>query len=201
MVGNPLFDSLDVPVDDSLTQSMINSWVVPVYMELNQGDVDAVAEVFIRLWPEMSQEVVEQLLRARNWRPRIVGSYLAALREFRPLTNWIGRLLLRSDVCYAGMGYCVALTRFNTAEAIEYLIAYLGHYLLYRDLWFDQAQAMAAIAYLDRRNGTENLASLMPKWEAFVADKPNWNLASSISRFTSQMERLDSLAARCAAGR
>src|SRR5262245_43788691 len=85
-----------------------------------------------------------------------------------PPPQEIGHLLLRSDVCYAGTGYCVALARFNTRDSTGFLLEYLDYYLTRHDLWFDQGCAMGAIGYLDSRDGSNNLESLMEKWVAFA---------------------------------
>src|SRR5262245_34445492 len=138
------FKSLDEPVPgDPLRQEMIDRWVMPLYMGLMRRDITAVRnsevfDIFAELWPEMTEEVVCTLLRTRNWRPRIVGAHVAACKDLRGLTQWIGRLLLRSDLCYAGRGYCVALAHFNTSESIGFLLEYLHYYLTRSDLSFDQ---------------------------------------------------------------
>jgi hypothetical protein len=56
---------------------------------------------------------------------------------------------------------------------------------------------MAAVAYLDGRNGTSNLASMMARWEAFVANKPNWDLDGTMADFALRMAQVSSLSARC----
>ena len=67
--------------------------------------------------------MVTTLLAYFDWRPRRVGARLAALREMTGFDDHIGRLLVRSDVCYAGKGYCLALARFNTVRAREHLVS------------------------------------------------------------------------------
>jgi hypothetical protein len=195
------FESLDVPAPgEPLPQEMVDRWVKPLHVGLTLGDTAAWSEAFdllVGLWPDMTEDVARALLRCMNWRTRIVGAHVAACKDLRGLTGWIGRLLLRSDVCYAGRGYCVALAQFNTSESIDFLLEYLGYYLTRSDLWYDQADAMAAIAYLDGRNGSGHLASMMARWEAFVANKPHWDLDRAIAGFALRMARVRSLSARC----
>ncbi len=192
------FKSLEVPAILELPpQEMLDKWVMPLYKKLMQMDIAAVSDVLVGLWPDMTEEVVHALLRPVGWRTRIVGAYVAACKDFNELTGWIGRLLLRSDAPYAGGGYCVALARFNTSEAAGFLIEYLDYYLTRSDLWYEQAVAMAAIAYLDDRNNTRNLAPMMAKWETFVANKPRWDLDRSIESFAQRMVQIDLVSARC----
>jgi hypothetical protein len=173
----------------------------PLYVGLTSQDTTAVRneafDILAGLWPDMTEDVAHTLLRDVNWRSRIVGAHVAACKDLRGLTGWIGRLLLRSDACYAGRGYCVALAHFNTSESTGFLLEYLHYYLTRSDLWFDQAEAMAAIAYLDGRNGTSDLASMMATWETFVANKPRWDLDRAIAGFARRMAQLSSLSARC----
>jgi hypothetical protein len=67
---------------------------------LRRGDIMSVDVDFAR-----------ELLTVFNWRHRMLGAYLAAIKDFQPLESLIGTLLLRSDVCYAGQAYCLALVR------------------------------------------------------------------------------------------
>lgn len=196
------FKSLDVPVArEPLPQEMIDRWVIPLYVGLTQRDTAGVRneafDILAGLWSDMTEDVAHTLLRPVNWRPRIVGAHVAACKDLRGLTGWIGRLLLRSDLCYAGRGYCVALARFNTPESVDFLLEYLHYYLTRRDLRYDQADAMAAIWYLDSRNGTGNFASMMTRWETFVADKPYGDLDGAIAGFALRMAQVSSLSARC----
>ncbi|RAK62914.1 hypothetical protein DLM85_22200 [Hymenobacter edaphi] len=115
-----------------------------------------------------------------NWRTRLTGAYFAAINNYQQFTDAIGRLLLKSEVCYAADGYCLALLLFGTAEAKDYLQQYLHYYLRRPDLWFDQNDALAALTLLD----TAAAAEFAEAWLKFVADKPNWNL----QRTTEQLQ-------------
>ena len=183
----------------SLSREASSRWVAPLYMKIFGGAADpALGPLVVERWPDMTEPVMHALLVDFNWRSRIVGAWLAALRQQRALTELVGRLLLRSDVCYAGRGYCLALARFNTAESIGFLLEYLGYYLTRIDLTYDQRWAMASIAYLDRHNGTDSLGPLTGAWDRFVASRPHWQLAESIAAFDRQMANLDAIAQRCA---
>lgn len=195
------FQSLEVPEGEPLPRAMVDRWVTPFYMRLHQLDTIATRnEVFDLLagpCTDMTVEVVQALLRNRNWRSRIVGAHLAACKDLRELTEWIGRLLLRSDLCYAARGYCVALAHFNTRESTSFLLEYLHYYLGQLDLDYDQSDAMAAIAYLDSRNGTSNRISLMASWTRFAAGHPSCDLDAAIAGFALRMAQISALSARC----
>lgn len=176
------FADLSVPENDvALDDSFVAKWVVPFYSTVLPGD-PFVAD-YKRVRREISVAIVMKLLGDVNWRPRTAAAYFATIELYRELEGPIGNLLLRSDVCYAGAEYCLALASFNSANAMDVLCRYLEYYLSQNDLWFDQASAMAAVAHLDAARGSNVLAKFIPKWESFVRNKPNWVLAKSIGSF------------------
>lgn len=194
--GSP-FSALEVPPSSGpLDARFIAKWCEPYYlMDPTRLDADIVRRLR-SAWNELDESVVLRLLGDFNWRPRIVGAYFVALKGFR-FGDEIGRLLLRSDVCYAGGGYCLALALANDSRGLGYLRQYLDYYLHQPQLWFDQGDAMGAIALLDRLNGTDVLSSYLPAWSAFVGNKPNWNLDKSIDWFRLRYEGLASLRDAC----
>lgn len=96
-------------------------------------------------------------------------------------------------MCYAGGSYCLALAQFNTQTSLDFIEEYLRYYLEQKDLWFDQGSAMGAIAYLDKINGTDNLAKFIPQWQCFISNKPNWHLEKSIEGFSGTMLSISAL--------
>lgn len=186
------FASLEVPVIlGDPPAKLISRWIKPLYMSFLEPDSEP---IIAELWPEMDYGSTLTLLSYHNWRPRIVGAYIVAARKIHELTELIGKLLLRSDVCYAGRGYCLALARLNTPLSRQYLHQYLDYYLTRNDLWFDQSEAMGAIAYLDSVNGTKELSQFVARWDAFIQNKPQWNLARSSATFSQQMLHLEQIA-------
>ena len=197
VVHHSPFSELEVPSNKELPpQDLKNRWVMPLYRNFLNPTAE---DIVIRLWPEMTEQIAETLLAYFNWRPRIVGAYLVALRNMPGLTDLVGKLLLRSDLSDVGYGYCLALARLNTAGARKYLTDYLDYYLTKPELWFDQGAAMAAIAHLDATNGTRVSEGLMDKWLAFVSNKPNWSLPRSLALFSQRMERLSFLGSKSGA--
>ena len=186
------FASIEVPsVEDALSTEQCDKWVAPFY-RVSFSNVD---NDFVRslkgIYPEIAPAMVELLLTDFNWRPRLTGAFFAALKRFISFEDHIGRLLLRSDVCFAGKLYCVALAEFNTPTGLDYLKRYLEYYLTKPDLDFDQGDAMGAVAHLDARNGTKHLDSFMPLWNSYV-DAKSWkpDLAEQIAIFSDEMKAL-----------
>jgi hypothetical protein len=188
---NSPFAGLQVPVNNQLLPVDIrDTWVRPLYFGLRKPQVKEFVAGHLRL---LTDELIFQLLASFDWRPRTAAAYLAALSDRQAFTTQIGRLLLRSDVCFAGSAYCIALAEFNSHESVGFLNEYLTYYLTRHDLWFDQGDAMGALAYLDRLNGTANVARHMDAWSRFVENKTNWSLAGSIARFEESMTTLREL--------
>jgi len=188
------FSALEVPsCSEPLPAKIIDQWVRPIYFGLQQEGVETFLASSLA---DVDDQLIDLLLASFNWRPRTAGAYLAALSGRDHFTDRIGRLLLRSDVCYAGGAYCLALAAFNNPKCCDYLEQYLSYYLGRSDLWFDQGDAMAAVAYLDKLNGSSKLGQFVPQWEVFVGGKPSWNLQDSITRFDGKMQHFHSLQRR-----
>lgn len=185
------FAGLAVPSSHGpLPADILEKWVLPLYFGLHEPHVRAF--LTLRL-SEASDELITQLLSDLNWRSKVTGAYLAALRDRNSFSEHIGRLLVRSDVCYASKAYCLALAEFNNSAGNQLLLDYLDYYLQQADLWFDQSHAMGAVAYLDLKNGTNHLGKYLQLWEVFTANKTNWNLQRSIKSFEDEMNTLHAL--------
>jgi hypothetical protein len=189
------FVHLDVPARHvNPDRDFILKWVQPFYLQNLAEESAPFVEAVRRVAPELTEDVIAELLSYFNWRPRIVGAYFVATKRFASFGDQIGRLLLRSDVCDAGRGYCVALARLNSSASVEYLEEYLRYYLSRVDLWFDQGFAMAAVGYLDEQNNTTRRAGFEPQWQRFIEDKPTWSLRSFDAKFRATMNTLDAAA-------
>jgi Family of unknown function (DUF6000) len=187
------FSDIEVRVSASPPSANVIDWVRPLYFGLHRDE----AKSFLQQHSHrIDAQLIGSLLEQFNWRPRIVGSYLVALSGASEFTEWIGKLLLRSDVCYAGKGYCVALAALNSEASVKYLIQYSEYYLQQPELFFDQDYAMAALKYLDQTNGTAFSKKLSNAWKTFVRDKPQWDLDAIQVRFESEIAQLSSLRIR-----
>jgi hypothetical protein len=191
------FSNLDIPIaSQSLSRELIEYWVLPLYNFNLWNDGNAFAAAAQPLLADVSPDIVLMLLHEFDWRPRIVGAYLAAITNWKQFDDHIGRLLLRSDVCYAGTGYAIALTRFNTDASKAALHQYLDYYLNQPNLWFDQDAVMAALGYLDNENGTDERARHIAVWNTFIGNKPNWGLEHSDELFAQRMATIHLAAQR-----
>ena len=190
------FDDLEVPVSSVPLDAVVRDrWVKPFYMAV-PDNLDSIEATLRPLLADVSPDLITTLLAQFDWRPRTVGAFLVALDARTQFEELVGRLLLRSDVCYAGRAYCIALARLNTPNAVDFLCRYLRYYLTRNELWFDQAEALAALIYLDDVNGSQHSRVFDELWRNFVNDKPNWNLAETCSRFNASVRGLESFRAR-----
>lgn len=183
---NP-FEDLIIPRNsEELPEKFVKKWVIPFYMTSFSHLSKETQKDFIDIFQQIDSEIVTKLLGDFNWRTRIVGAYFAALKDLTEFEEIIGNHLLKSEVCYAGSGYCLALANFGTEESKNFLKRYLDYYLKRKDLWFDQSDAMAALYWLNKQEAEK----YEPLWREFIADKPYWNLKSSKENFAKSMENI-----------
>jgi hypothetical protein len=154
------------------SDEFIDKWVLEFYRVTLANLDDQTFAAFVQAAKEVTPEVVKQLLGDFDWRPRITGAYFAAIKGYEEFTDIIGVHLLQSEVCYAGAGYALAFALFQSERAQDYLKAYLDYYLTQPDLWYDQADVLAALQLL---NPVE-AATYLVRWQAYTADKPNHRL-------------------------
>lgn len=186
------FSSIEVrSAEDVLSEEECEKWVTPFYrVSFRSLDKDFLKSLR-NIYHQITPAIVELLLTEYDWRPRLTGAFFAGLKRFTSAENQIGQLLLRSDLCFAGKLYSVALAEFNTLNGLDYLKRYLGYYLTRPDLDYDQGDAMGAIAWLDTVNGTNNLEKLQPLWRTY-AEAKSWkpDLEKDISWFADEMRAL-----------
>lgn len=184
---NP-FEDLKVTRNEfDLEEDFIEKWVVPFYMNGFSDLTEGSEKNFVEMYSQINGEIVSKLLGDFNWRTRIVGAYFSALKELVEFEDEIGKHLLKSEVCYAGSGYCLALASFRTEKSIGFLKKYLDYYLTRKDLSFDQNDALSALFWIDEKEA-ENYKSL---WKDFTADKSNLNLEKSKENFAKSMTNLE----------
>ncbi len=197
------FYSLEVPsVPDLLSEEECDKWVAPFYRVSFRSADNGFLDSLRAIYDEITPAVVERLLTDYDWRPRLTGAFFAGLKRFTSAEEHIGRLLLRSDLCYAGKLFCVALAEFNTPSGRDYLRTYLEYYLTRPDLDYDQGDAMGATAWLDTVNGTKHFEALLPLWSTYIEAKA-WkpNLETNVSRFAYEIRALQECRAKAEAGR
>jgi hypothetical protein len=166
------FDSLPTYKNDQdLTSAFIEKWAVPYYMKIasrgNSKWVDAIKEIK----GEITADICLSLLGDFNWRTRLVGSYFAAVKNYRDLIDIIGTHLLKSEVCCVGHIYALTLAYFNEENGINYLNKYLEYYLAKPSLYFDQKIVLEAVLYLDNQNKTDLFSKHLDNWKSLQEER------------------------------
>ncbi|WP_409474974.1 DUF6000 family protein [Streptomyces sp. HC307] len=113
---------------------------------------------FLRQLADAARTITDEELTALlevGWRPRLTAAWLIGFDPREQFRDRLGALLLDSEVCFAGQGYCFALARFGTRSDAEILAAYLDHYLRLPDCRYDQEWAMGALLHVDARTGAD----------------------------------------------
>lgn len=187
------FSDLAVNICDTpLSVGIRDKWVKPLYFGLrDKATLRFVSENI----SEIDQPLISTLLGQFDWRSRTVGAHLAAITRRDEFQEEIGKLLLRSDVCYAAYGYCVAIATFNNKVGIEYLLEYLRYYLTRPDLVFDQTDVMTTLVLLDKENGTEFAATCAEQWASYHQAHEEFDLSKSVERFRSYLDLVRSFGA------
>jgi len=177
------YSNLLIPVAEDIgTDEFRKKFVRPFYMaNINR------TEEFVQAYSEIRSQVdvglISDLLSYYDWRPRKVGAFFAAIENKVEVTEHIGRLLLRSDVVYAGRDYALALAIFNSQESVDFLSRYLRYYLTRQDLKFDQSTVIGAIGYCDIINHTEILEEYRDAWDLYCYEN-KYKLSESIEYFS-----------------
>ena len=169
---------------EELTDEFIDKWVMKFYMVSITRMDDQTFAAFVEAAREITPDIVKQLLGDFDWRPRIVGAYFAAIKGYEELTDILGVHLLQSEVCYAGAGYALAFAMFKNERAQDYLKAYLEYYLKQPDLWYDQADVLAALHLL----APVKAATYSASWQSFISNKPNHRLEETINWMKKSIE-------------
>jgi hypothetical protein len=176
---------------EELSDEFINQWVMPFYMVSLARLDDQTFAAFVQAAKEITPDIVRELLGDFDWRPRIVGAYFAAIKGYEELTDIMGVHLLQSEVCYAGAGYALAFALFQSERAQDYLKAYLDYYLTQPDLWYDQADVLAALHLL----APAEAATYDTHWQAYIANKPNHRLEDTSDWLIKSMAMVEKIRA------
>lgn len=156
--------------DFELSKEFIDQWVLPFYMEMRHTSGSWIEDMK-QLKDEITEEVTLALLGDFNWRTRIVGAYLSAIKNYENQIDIIGVHLLKSEVCYAGDLYALVFAFYNNQKTIDYLNQYLDYYLQKPQLYFDQEKVMETLVYLDIINGTNNFSKHLTQWEKMLENR------------------------------
>ncbi len=179
---NP-FESLTAHSNEHpLTDDLITKWVIPFYMcDLTDN---VTQESFLEVLNEADKVTVLLLLGDFNWRSKTVGAYFAAMKGYSELEDIIGTHLLKSEVCYAGRAFSLALASFNTPTSKAFLKKYLDYYLTRKDLWFDQEEVLCALYHIDEEAGDQYRGL----WTEFITARPYADIARSRQTFSRNID-------------
>jgi hypothetical protein len=97
----------------------------------------------------ISDEQIEMLLNEREWRGRLCAAWFIGLCGRASFVPSIGKLLLASEMVYAGEGYCMALGLIRSQECADLLRSYLKTYLPLNGRVYNQHWAIGALAYIE----------------------------------------------------
>lgn len=169
---NP-FENLEVPRnEENPTIEFIQRWVAPFYMISLANPETEEIKALSNAAAQIDLATTRQLLGYFDWRPKKVASFFAAINRYTELEDIIGSHLLKSEVCYAGHGYCIALATFATEKSKDYLTGYLRYYLDRKDLGFEQVEAYCALEYINK----SAVDALQNQWEAFIEGSQDFKL-------------------------
>lgn len=189
------YSNLEIPVVMSNPdQDFFEMWINPFYLANINNKFEEFQQSYSKIRSQIDPILISKLLTYFNWRSRKVGSYFAAIENSKRHCQHIGRLLLRSDVCYAGQAHALALARFNTDNSISYLCNYLNHYLQHPELQFDQGAVFGAVVYLDTKNGTNIADKYIDQWDKFSRDNSElkMNCIDGVNRLMESIRDLSS---------
>ena len=155
-----------------IENDFIKKWVVPFYMFIINNPNEFIQKLE-PIKPELNLEIVKKLLGDFNWRTRIVGAYFASIMDFKEVEDVIGIHLLKSQVCFAGKGYCMYLAANNTQKGVDYLKKYLDYYLTRKDLYYNQEEAICALKWTDAMNGTNEVNNYLDLYNNWASEESN----------------------------
>ncbi len=189
-----VFATLEVPVLPlESVRHLYKEYVTPFYMRnLHQFGAEEEA-AFRRIRSSITDELIVTLLSDFNWRSRTTATYFAMILDRKEHLDHIGRLLLRSDVCFAGLVYCRYLAQIRTPEAIDFLNRYLAYYLVQPQLYFDQPEAVAALRHIDRLSGSKHESSHSSALAFMTAARPDFLTHVSAKSLKADLRAVDRL--------
>ena len=186
------YATIVVPVSDQMpTQEYVDKWVKPFYLTNLVHKYETFESNFRPIAAEINDQLITDLLTQRNCRPRITAAHFVAIKQMANQSDHIGKLLLRSDVCFAGGGYALALVRIYSPDSIDYLKKHLHHYLRRPDLEFDQADALGAVKHCVKLNSTTIIDEFEPLWTEFNFTR---SIEEATAWFDQKMESIIKLA-------
>ncbi|MES9508846.1 DUF6000 family protein [Streptomyces sp. NPDC000609] len=136
-----------------------------------------------------------------GWRERRTAAWLIAVSHRTEFRERLGELLLASEVCCAGLAYCVTLAGFGTPRDADLLAAYLERYLRRPDLAYDQTVVMGALVFIDLNLGSDRTAPFLGAdglWQKWLQDASHMEHTTNPATCLSLIRRLCAFVEECA---
>ncbi|MEV7659457.1 DUF6000 family protein [Streptomyces anulatus] len=197
------------PRDDAELLALVRRYVTPErrYLKLGGGLLRMQSperERFMRDLREdarlITADEIAKLLEG-SWRERRTAAWLIAVSRRTEFREHLGELLVASEVCCAGLAYCVALATFGTARDADLLAAYLDRYLCRPDLAYDQTVVMGALQFIGLNLGggqADRFREPGGLWQQWLVDAPHMQDDSDPAPyFLSLMRRLCAFVDEC----
>ena len=100
--------------------------------------------------PTADPQSITRLFDSGGWRERLSAAWFVGLLKLDGFEDRISDLLLKSETCFAGQGYCFALARLASDSASVSLQNYLIRYLPVGTKEYDQEWAIGALHFINR---------------------------------------------------
>ncbi|MCX5440885.1 DUF6000 family protein [Streptomyces sp. NBC_00056] len=136
-----------------------------------------------------------------GWRERRTAAWLVAVSRRTEFRERLGELLLASEVCCAGLAYCVTLASFGTPRDADLLVAYLDRYLRRPDLAYDQPVAMGAFLFIDLNLQADLAARFLSPgalWQQWLQGASHMQGTTHSATYLSLIRRLCAFVDECA---
>jgi len=153
-------------VDMEVLRDIFVPLVKPFYLELLGGGFarphpnrNRLTQAIVTAAKTISDERIDKLLTNREWRGRLGASWFIGLSGRAHFVPIIGKLLLASELAYAGQGYCMALALIGGDESAQLLRTYLEIYLPPMGRFYNQDWAIGALAHIEGNPAAEYLES------------------------------------------
>jgi Family of unknown function (DUF6000) len=145
------------PPTDSFDRALRDTFVRPFYLQLlranftraNEAEAGSFRKAILTAASTISNEQITRLLIEREWRGRLSAAWFVGLKNRGNFIPSIRKLLLASEMVYAGQGYCVALGIVGGEECRGILRDYLRSYLPLNGRVYNQDWAIGALAHLE----------------------------------------------------
>ncbi|MGW4728309.1 DUF6000 family protein [Streptomyces shenzhenensis] len=198
--------------DDPELLALVRRYVTPErrYLKLSGSLLRMRSPEYDRFVRDLSEDAglitaqeIATLLEG-GWRERRTATWLVAVSRRTEFRARLGELLLASEVCCAGLAYCVALASFGTPRDADLLAAYLDRYLRRPDLAYDQTVAMGALVFIDLNLGGDQAARFLGSgglWQQWLQDASHIQRTVDPATYLSLIRRLCAFVDECAEAR